>query len=207
MLSGVEDLTEKEKENIFHEDSQGTIAILLYEFASGEGEESRTFSEQDAISKDLMKLDFVQAAIEEFYETNLGRTELQPIDRPYTFSPSISSPSIIDLLNSVEQHGKAAQEGLSKGDWLRFFLGGTTASVVPDGEQLIITVVDSKSRNSWYYHLGVGVAQNTSRDSHGNEPLTTTKQTYIGSQRIDWNKLRTWNPTKSSSTAGFNTIR
>lgn len=204
MLSGVENLTEKEKENIFHEDTQGTIAILLYEFASGEGEQERIFDNQDAITKDIMKLDFIQYAIDDFYENNLGRTDLQSTKYPYQFSPNFS---LYAVLNSSLQHGKAGYEILSNGDWLRLFLGGTTVHVKPEEDNLIVSVDDSKSRNSWYYHLGVGIAQSTSRDSNGNKPLTTTRQTYIGSQRIDWDKLRTWNPTKSSSTAKFSTAR
>ena len=205
LLPGVEDLVEEEKENIFREDTQGTIAILLYEFASGEGEKSRTFNEQDAISKDIMKSDFVQKAIEDFYEKNLGKTELQSTKFRYVFSPNLSIPSI---LNSAEQHGKAGYEIFSKGDCLRLFLGSTSVHVKPVEEELLVTVSDSKSRSSLYYHLdylGVGFAESTSRTFFGKKPLTTTRQFYKGSQSIDWSKLREWNPSKSSSTATFDT--
>ena len=200
LLPGVEDLVEEEKENIFLENTRGTIAILLYEFATGEGEEDRTFNEQDAITKDIMKMDFVQYAIEDFYEKNLGRDDLVATKYSYPFSPNFS---LYGILNSALQHEKAGYEILSNGDWLRLFLGGTTVHVKPDQGNLTISIGDSKSRNSWYYHIGIGVARNTSRDSLGNEPLTTTTQIYNSSRSVDMHKLREWKPSKSTSTATY----
>ena len=200
LLPGVEDLVEEEKENIFLENTRGTIAILLYEFATGEGEEDRTFNEQDAITKDIMKMDFVQYAIEDFYEKNLGRDDLVATKYSYPFSPNFS---LYGILNSALQHEKAGYEILSNGDWLRLFLGGTTVHVKPDQGNLTISIGDSKSRNSWYYHIGIGVARNTRRDSLGNEPLTTTTQIYNSSRSVDMHKLREWKPSKSTSTATY----
>jgi hypothetical protein len=193
---GVADLSESEKQDVFKSSTNGTIGILLHEFATGTGLENRTFTDEHAITGSIMSKDFGQDAIEAFYEKNEGKEigNLEQETYQYKFSPNGNASEGFNAIQSALEHAKAGAEIAMNDDFLRLFLGGTTFTLTPNGGSISISMRDDKSRSSLFLHAGSvwDKAQNKSRATEGNKPLTTTKQTYNSTQKIDVERLKPW---------------
>jgi RHS repeat-associated protein len=194
LMPGVSKLTEDQKKQIFKTNTEGTIGILLFEFLTGTGkpEGQREFTEEHAITRDLMKMDMAQDAIERFYSKNRGKSVSETTEKQYSyqFSPSINP---LSWGSSYWQHVKAIIEAV-QGDWLRFFLGGITFTMTPKNGILYITATDPKTRNSFFLHAGFvwSIAKDVNRDPKNPQPLSSTEQTYKSQQKIDPERLKPW---------------
>ena len=194
-LPSVDLLKEGEKQNYFRTNTQATISILLYEFASGTGEESRSFDERHAIVRSIMKLESTDLAVEDFYSENRGafKHTAVPIQYGYQFSPTANP---LTWRRAVLSHKGAIWSIVSSKDYLKFFLGGVVYHMKIEGNWINILVTDAKGRSSWYYHAGAvwNRARNVARNpkSPYNQLLTTTKQKYSFRIPLEEHRLFNW---------------
>jgi len=193
---GVGDMTESEKQEVFKTSTNGTIGILLHEFATGTGEGEREFTDEHPITGDILSKDFGQDAIADFYDKNEGNEvgDLESTRYQYKFSPNGSASEGFNALQSVWEHAKAGKEIVANDDFLRLFLGGTGFKFNPVGDSVEITMTDSKTRSSLFLHASSvwDKAKNVSREKGGNKPLTTTNQSYKTTQKVDAERLKPW---------------
>ena len=201
MYAGVSTLTQAQKGALFRTNSKATIAILLYEFATGTGQETTIFDETKygtfAIVEELKSLDFIKEAEQRFYQDNYNGFygQLKTVPFPYEFSPNSSPLRLFNLPKSIPEHIKACAEIFNEDNYLRLFLGGTVVymSATDDegGDDIIFNVADGKNRNSLFLHASQfsKIAVNVPR-SQGNLPLSTTKQQYIFTIKLDKTKFR-----------------
>ncbi|MGN6568378.1 MAG: RHS repeat-associated core domain-containing protein, partial [Flavipsychrobacter sp.] len=168
--------TEGQKQAIFKKDADKTVAILLYEFATGTGKEKRTFDYntnpfvnkflEGRVLPEIMK-NFYQEVQKEHltYEKfkELGK-EGKSIKFGLSFSPDQTS-----LRDSLKKHLNS--------NLAQFFIGGASISVKPgqkDGT-IIVTVSNDTSRRSLLVHLGENYKR-TGNDNEQQKPLSTIKQ-------------------------------
>ena len=201
MYAGVSTLTQAQKGALFRTNSKATIAILLYEFATGTGQETTIFDETKygtfAIVEELKSLDFIKEAETYYYDQNRNNFYGQLPTRtfPYEFSPTGNPLRLFNLPKSIPEHIKACAEIYKQDNYLRLFLGGTVVTMDANDEggggDITFSVTDGKNRNSLFLHASQfsKIAVNVPR-SEGNLPLSTTKQKYIFTFKLDKSKVR-----------------
>ncbi|WP_445455991.1 RHS repeat domain-containing protein [Flavobacterium sp. HNIBRBA15423] len=172
-------LNESQKQKIFKKDALKTIGILLWEFATGTGNESRTFEKgihpfaDDLISGRIIKeiiTEFSEKAALDGYDfTMKGDSETYKI--ALEFSPN-SSPST--WMNSLIKHIDS--------NAVQFFVGGAIATVGVKNNNLIIQIYNETSRNSLMLHIGGNYDR-----KNGNKSLSTIKQYINASYEISRN--------------------
>jgi RHS repeat-associated protein len=201
LLPGVSKLTEKQKQEIFKNDTKGTIGILLYEFATGTGpskdEGLREFGKDSAISKDIAKMDITQNAVDGFYEKNAGASPDSKLESKHyhSMSPNSKLSQGFNLATATKEHAKIAIDKAQGATPLRVFLGSMGYNIKSDGKNLNITVTDSKSRNSLFLHGDkvMDIAKNVNRDGtkSANPSLSSTTQKYKFSIPLEKERLQT----------------
>jgi hypothetical protein len=180
-LPSVDRLKEGEKQNYFRTNTQATISILLYEFASGTGKASRSFDMRHDIVRSIMKLRSTDLAVQDFYSKNRGASKhtARPTKYGYPFSPTANP---LTWKRAVKEHGAAFRAIRANNDYLHLFLGGVGYRMKIEGSWINILVTDAKGRSSWYLHAGAlfNRAKNVARNAKSsyNQPLTTIKQKY-----------------------------
>ncbi len=168
-------LTEKQKQRIFEKDELGTIGILLHEFATGTGPETRKFVVgKHAFATSYTSGRILEEIIEEFsaklrgqgYDFNaLGDTGVKRVD--LEFSPDIKGWNPGSWMESAGKHADS--------NHAQFFIGGSTAKVSIKDQNLMIQVYNETSRKSLFLHLPF--VKNYKRTSgQKNKPLSTIKQ-------------------------------
>ena len=202
LLPGVSKLTEKQKQEIFKNDTKGTIGILLYEFATGTGPSKdgglREFGKDSAISKDIAKMDITQNAVDDFYNEDAGKfpdSKDLKSDYYHNMSPNSKLSKGFNLPTAIKEHAKIAKEKIDGTTPLRVFLGSMGYNIKSDGKNLNLTVTDSKSRNSLFLHGDkvMDIAKNVNRDGtkSTNPPLSSTTQKYKFSIPLEKERLQT----------------
>ncbi len=197
LQSGVANLSEEQKQEIFKTSTKGTIGILLYEFATGGGNNPRNFTSEHQIVKDLSEFDITEEAINDFYDKNIGKNgnELQETKYYHKMSPNLNIGEGFNLVNAFVEHTKILTEALQGDDPLRLFLGSMTYTITPKNGSLEISIKDQKTRNSLFFHGKnlLSIANNVERKEGVNNPLlSTTRQSYNFKINIESERLKTW---------------
>lgn len=193
-LWSVDSLKEGQKQQHFLRSTRATLAILLYEFATGTGPTDRTFNEGHAIVKSLRKAPSTEMALDFFYEENKGLGSRAALQReyPYQFSPALSLEAVV---KSVFAHERAIRSITTELDFLQLFLGGIVYQLRPSGGLIDITVSDAKGRSTWYLHAGAvwDRARNVARNPahHFPQPLATINQSYHFQVALEEHRLIT----------------
>lgn len=165
-------LTEAQKQTQFQNNGNNGVAILLYEFATGTGQDERIFPLNSDIAQKLIAGDRLTAIKNNFFErlTQLNLTFEQfvangnDISGGYAFSPDHTT-----IEESINAHINA--------NLVQFFIGGTSNIYSPTNQQgwIKVTVSNETSRNSLLLHQGT----NYPRTGNGNnKPLSTIKQKF-----------------------------
>lgn len=183
-LREVDAISEAEKQAYFLTSTRATTAILLYEFASGEGHDYRKFDESHAIVQDIKASAFSEEVLRVFGKLNEGAPSIEHLvpldDRFYGYS---FSPDHAGLGESIEKHAEAFEK-LGEGSDLELFLGGVSYKVTIDApnDKLNVLVRDSKTRPSLLLHG----AEERERALFKETPLGSTVQEYAFSLPIPW---------------------
>ena len=158
----VDKLKENEKQTYFKSDMNSTIAILLFEFATGTGPKTRIFGESAIMTKSLMKGGALEQTLNDFYEKNRGKSnsELKSTYFEYKFSPTLNPASIS---KSIDEHMEAIKEVEIKGTWSIFFLGGMHVFVIPKGSKLCIYMLNITGKKSLMLHQVPDLARDPKR--------------------------------------------
>ncbi|QMU66573.1 MAG: hypothetical protein GKR88_21280 [Flavobacteriaceae bacterium] len=167
-------LTEKQKQKIFENDELGTIGILLHEFATGTGPETRFFEVgkhpfatsylSGRIIKELIT-ELVAELKEQNYDFN-NYPDVESIRIDLEFSSDVRGWNPSSWKESVQKHADSNHS--------QFFIGGATAKVSIKDQNLIIQVYNETSRRSLFLHMPVDNYKRTSENK--NKPLSTIKQ-------------------------------
>jgi len=146
-------LSEEDKQGYFKKDELITIGILLYEFATGTGLETRNFDfGEHPFATSFMKGRILEEIVKEFTEklqkqgydfNSLGDTKTETIT--LEFSPDIGGWNPESWKESYRKHKDSNPS--------QFFVGGASARVSIKDQNLIIQVYNSTSRKSLYLHL------------------------------------------------------
>jgi RHS repeat-associated protein len=175
LFKDVSTLNETEKRNLFKKDVNATMAILLYEFATGTGPEKRTFTKEAPIIQSIIGNSAFQVALLHYFKENKvtgtkrdpGFENLRPIQGFFGFSPGEAK-----LLDSAKYHTIALAHIIT-GDWSRLYFGGMHYRVSPNKEGgLNLVFIDEKTRNSFFSHMPPDVSRRTGK------PLGSTYQAY-----------------------------
>ena len=163
LCPGVEDLSEKQKREIFKRDLNQTVGILLHEFESSTGPQKREFGPDDALTKKIMKHNSVEEALNEFYLSNKGRSESDKLDPitgyKYKFSPNLEWSELFNIPKSTVEHVDMFKELFNEKECSMLFLGGVTVKVQPTSKnkELQITVENATDKNSLMLHQAKSV--------------------------------------------------
>jgi acetylornithine deacetylase/succinyl-diaminopimelate desuccinylase-like protein len=174
-------LTEKEKQKYFETDELTTIGILLFEFATGTGKESRTFIYgKHAFATSFLSGRVLQEAAEKFVT--------QLVNQGYNFNTLNDTEEFkVSLEFSPTKNPSSWLESLGKhlnSNWSQLFVGGARANVSIKDQNMMIQVDNETSRRSYFLHLPV---QNYKRVSgKKNKLLSTIKQHINGSFPIHY---------------------
>ena len=152
-----------------------TIGVLLHEFATGTGQETRKFIVgKHPFATSYMSGRILEEIVTEFstklrgqgYDFNaLSDTETKTIK--LEFSPDITKWNPNSWKESAEKHIDSNHS--------QFFVGGASARVSIKNQNLIIQVYNETSRRSLFLHLPF--IKNYKRTSgKKNKPLSTIKQ-------------------------------
>lgn len=153
---GVDKLTEKEKQSKFKIDVNATVAILLYEFATGTGEEKRIFGPSHDITEKIAKGNAVKQALDKFYEDNKGKNidKLEKVIFKFKFSPNSKGEELFNIPKSLFEHLEAAREIIIDEKWSTLFIGGADLIVKPGKvNNLQITLINRTSKSSLMLHV------------------------------------------------------
>lgn len=180
LYPGVELLKENQKQSLFKKNATATMAILLYEFASGEGSEKRTFTIIDPITHTIINSPAFIEALSNFFKENEQYNVQQRTDifRPkkkinavegfFAFSPDETKITI-----SLVYHAEAYRKIKKSQDWSGLYFGGLHYRISPNNEGgLNVVFIDEKTRNSFFAHL----LPDISRES--GMPFGSTYQAY-----------------------------
>jgi len=169
----VSDMTESTKQLIFKSSEIETIGVLLWEFATGTGRDSRTFKYG---KHPFASMYFSGRIIEELNEKlskqlrNSGYKKGDDFDFErigLEFSPTLNPAS---WGKSLVKHKNS---NLSQ-----FFVGGAVADVKIYNNNLIIIITNETSRNSLMGHIPKNYNRDGTNKGH-NKPLSTIKQKLI----------------------------
>lgn len=180
-------LREAEKQVYFLTDTRATTAILLYEFATGEGHDYRKFDESHAIVQEMKASAISEEVLRVFAKLNEGAPSIEYLvaldDKFYGYS---FSPDQANLGESLEKHAEAFEK-IGGGSDLELFLGGVSYKVSIDApnDELNVLVRDSKTRASLLLHM----AEERERALFKETPLGETVQEYRFSLPIPWDLI------------------
>ncbi|UGU15407.1 hypothetical protein LS482_17205 [Sinomicrobium kalidii] len=164
--------SEKDKQSQFKNNGKNGVAILLYEFVTGTGKDSRDFPFDYNMTQQMLagqvptdiKNDFFRQlskkglTLEEFIKQG------NAISGGYAFSPDHTS-----VQDSFNKHINA--------NWVQFFIGGASVKYSPSSEKgwINVEMKNATSRSSLILHM----AENYNRTGNGkNRPLSTIRQTF-----------------------------
>lgn len=162
---------ESNKQYEFETNGKNAVAILLYEFANGEGPDEREFPFNFNITQQMLagnvandiKSDFNNELLEENLTLEQFVANGEPLTSSYTFSPDHTG-----VTDSFNKHINA--------NWVQFFVGGTSTTYYPSDEQgwIIVKMRNPTSRHSLLLHIGADY----DREDYGNIPLSTIEQVF-----------------------------
>lgn len=148
---GVEILEEKEKEKLFKKNYEASVAILLYEFATGEGPEERNFDYHvhkfaQAILQDRMIDEIMEETLKLLQQTNYDFVN-KPDSKDLKVDLELS-PTPLYVIESFDKHLNS--------NLAQIFIGGAFALVRIKNKKLEGYIYNKTSRESLMLHLNVG---------------------------------------------------
>jgi RHS repeat-associated protein len=177
---GVVNANETTKQKQFVTDPANSVAILMYEFATGTGKDNRVFNYDGR--KGTFATTFISGRVlhevegkltKEMKNITAAEFKKNGINFPLPFSPDHTT-----IPNSFLKHLTS--------NFSQLFVGGAKVKVSPteDPQMVNVTITNLTTRNSLNLHSG----SNYPRDGKpGNQekPLSTITQTFIMSMKID----------------------
>ena len=172
----VQKYTEEQKMQQFATNSRSSVAILLYEFATGSGKASRNFYYSEintnAFSNQVIEGRVLNEIVQDLYSTIVNDVfsyqDHLASKIPYTFGLEFSPDHTETITESVEKHLNS--------NLAQLFIGGANISIVPvDGTSVDVTITNYTSRKSLLLHKG----KNYDLEGDKNDkrtPLSTIKQ-------------------------------
>jgi RHS repeat-associated protein len=170
----IDKLTEIQKQGIFESNSNATVAILLYEFATGTSPaKPREFNEDHAITQSLKNAASTKEMIETFYK---GYVTGEYIEGKEEYLKYSSSPDQIPILESIDKHvGQLLED-----DIVAFSRGGLEYYVTLKDGMLNVRIRDFYSLGS-YLRSGNNNIKGT--------PFSNTAQTFSFSIKFDTKQI------------------
>jgi RHS repeat-associated protein len=175
---------EATKQAQFKSNPENSVAILLYEFATGTGKDNRTFNYG---GKESFANAFVQGRVlgevqNDFVNAIQGKTYEQFKKDGAKFGLEFS-PDHAGLQESVEKHMDS--------NLPQFFVGGANVSVTAtDDENWVnVTITNYTTRNSLMLHQGENYKRD-GKDGGTEKPLSTISQTFTFKMKIDPSKFK-----------------
>jgi RHS repeat-associated protein len=181
---GVEKANEATKQAQFKSDPENSVAILLYEFATGTGKDNRTFNygEKGSFANSFIKGRVLSEVSSDFSEKMQGMTASEFSKAGTSFGLEFS-PDHAGLQESVEKHMDS--------NLPQFFVGGANVSVsaTDDANWVNVSITNPTSRNSLMLHQG-GSYPRDGKDGGKEKPLSTITQTFTFKMKIDPSKFK-----------------
>jgi RHS repeat-associated protein len=182
-------LSENEKNYYFKNDSAITVAILLWEFASGAGRETREFTYgthpfANAVMTNRYIAEVVARFIASGKKAGLSLHDLVESGQELEFGMPFS-PDHTNFFDSLEKHVDAITGNLSQ-----LFIGGANAKVSIRDGNINIMISNGTTRNSLLLHLDDRLKDHTDyfrnydRSTDGNIPLSTIYQNLFYSNKV-----------------------
>ncbi|MDD6357780.1 MAG: hypothetical protein PUG15_06780, partial [Bacteroidales bacterium] len=174
---------ETSKQQIFDTDANKTVAILLYEFATGTGEENRIFTslKENSFARKFIEGRILKEVYNDFYyQIEKNKCSYDKFkNSEITISLEFSPDNTKTFLESIQKH---IDSNLSQ-----FFIGGAIARIRATEEPnwVIVEVINYTSRKSLMFHI----ANNYEREKGKIVPLSTIGQRIIFKMKIDTNKF------------------
>lgn len=177
-------MTEKEKEEVFKNSTEETIAILLMEFATGKGEKTRKFNMEHQMTNDIRKGATTAYAYSQFFE-EIKQGKVKEGEFKYYYQGYHNRAS--GALESIRIH----LQSLMLDNYGEFFRGGMEYWMKIDGDDIVVTAKDKYTEDS-------GIRNEKSRERIGGfeTPFGTTyielrwripiKGTLLGFKGLDY---------------------
>lgn len=161
---------ENEKQSIFRRDYDYTVAILLYEFAKGEGQEIRNFYyEEHEFARKFLEGRVIKEIMEETLKL-LRQTNYDFENKPNSKDLKINlefSPSLFYLIESFDKHLDS--------NLAQFFVGGAFALVRIRNKKIEGYVFNETGRESLLLHIADDVKRKNTKGQK-ETGLSTIKQ-------------------------------
>ncbi|MGH2667488.1 RHS repeat domain-containing protein, partial [Flavobacterium sp.] len=174
----VDKASEEIKQQQFKTNPNNSVAILLYEFATGTGKDTRTFNlgGDKAFANTFLEGRVAKEVATKFLEKagEMSYSEFKKGGMKYGLE---FSPDHAGLLDSVEKHVDS--------NLPQFFVGGAnvvvTASDNPN--KVNVTISNPTSRSSLLLHIGENYPRNEGNNNE--KPLSTIQQQFTFEMEID----------------------
>ena len=175
----VDKANEATKQTQFKSNPDNSVAILLYEFATGTGKDNRTFNYggKESFANSFIEGRVLSEVSSDFANAIKSKTYSEFQKEGAKFGLEFS-PDHVGLQESVEKH---MDSNLSQ-----FFVGGANVSVsaTKDANWVNVSITNSTSRNSLMLHQGENYPRD-GKDEGTEKPLSTIKQTFTFRMKID----------------------
>ena len=180
----VEKINEATKQAQFKSNPNNSVAILLYEFATGTGKTERTFNygEKGSFANAFIEGRVIQDVKNEFTKKMEQQTYSQFSKNGVRFGLNFS-PDQTGLIESIDKHLNS--------NLPQFFVGGANVLVTAtdDPNWVNVSITNSTSRNSLMLHQA-GNYERSGNEDGKEQPLSTITQTFTFRMRIDPSKFK-----------------
>jgi RHS repeat-associated protein len=170
-------------------DANATVALMLYEFATGTGRDNRTFEKgKHAFADKFLEGRVMEEIKSDFYEKAAQITYLDFTSMNAGSEISFGlefSPDHAGLQKSIEKHLNS--------NLPQFFIGGANVVVTPTlGEtgKVDVSITNSTSRSSLMLHLAGDNERDGTDFGHQEKRLSTIRQTITFTMEIDTTKFK-----------------
>lgn len=148
LLNDVEQLSEERKDIYIQSSAHGTVAIILYEFASGMGPSSRYFFDRHPFTQQIKQGPAMRWALSRYFENS----EQPFVNLRYQFSPLYQPGSFRPKTWPFGLHQHALT--LSERNISQFVLGSFNMDIQSQGEEIFIHLWNQTSRKSLFWGFG-----------------------------------------------------
>jgi RHS repeat-associated protein len=184
IFPGVEKANETIKQAQFKSNPENSVAILLYEFATGTGKDNRTFNygEKGSFANSFVQGRVLTEVQSDFAGKMSEMTASEFVKSGAKFGLEFS-PDHAGLQESVEKHMDS--------NFPQFFVGGANVSVsaTDDANWVNVSINNPTSRGSLMLHQGKNYPRD-GKDGGTEKPLSTITQTFTFKMKIDPSKFK-----------------
>ena len=175
----VDGISEAQKQIEFNNNANHGIAILLWEFATGTGENVRNFTYSQDITKKFLEGRVLKEIFDDFY-VKVNELALSYLNFKNRTNPIITglefSPDHTSITESINKHINS--------NLVQFFIGGAVIRYMPASEDgwVEVSVTNYTSRKSLLLHVGENYSRSATQP---NRPLSTIQQNFKFNIKID----------------------